>query len=359
MTSSLAAFGRMVMVCGTVISAAVAGVREKPSAGQPTQLPDCLPNVADDSSTIHARIAAVQADPAAVLPKIELARCFDLTWQVEQVEQAVLQAQEAFEAELAAKPPGQSERGAPPLAGADVPTPQRLTGNPPQYPNAAREDGAAGIVIVEARIDREGRVRDARVARSVKGLDSAALRAVEQWRYARPTVSGQPADVRVYLPIEFGHVTGQQPADLLEIAAFYYGQGLHQLVRSALLTARTAARAELVRYGRVHNAQEFKGHAGFAHPAPLKQFVPRYTARAMREKVMGDVELDLLIDRQGTVGRASIIKPLPYLNIPALQTAMLWQFKPATLDGQPLSVIARLMLTFRLYGEPEKRGAIR
>src|SRR5688572_11031423 len=135
-------------------------VAARPSSDQSPPLPECRPTVTDPAP-IHARLAAVQAQPGAVLPKIELARCFDLTWQFEHVEQAVQQAQEALEAELAANPQTRPA-GSLPLAGVDVPMPARLSGNPPRYPEVRQEDGSTGIVIVEARIDREGRVSDAR-----------------------------------------------------------------------------------------------------------------------------------------------------------------------------------------------------
>ena len=328
----------------------VVAVSAAPARHQATPLPECLPNVAEDSAAIHMRLAAVQAAPAAVLPKIDLARCFDLTWQFENVEQAVEQAQQALEAEAGNRTTLPAEPGVLPLAGVGVATPRRISGTPPKYPDQARADGAAGIVIIEARIDLQGRVRDPRIVRSIKGLDGAALNAVEKWRYAPPLVSGKPADVRVFLPIKFGHVIGQQPADYLDIAAFYYTQGLHQLARGALLSARTAARAEIVRYGRVESAKTLSEMPGFIDPNPVKTFKPLYTAQGMREKITGDVELRLLIDRQGAVGRASIVKPLPYLNIAALDAAVRWTFKPGTLDGQPVSVTVGLVMTFWLYG---------
>ena len=324
------------------------------SAGRPPgapagQLPDCRPNVTEDPRAIHARVAAVQAEPAAVLPKIELARCFDLTWQFAQVEQAIQQAQEAFEAELLARLPKPPARAGLPLAVVDVPAPQRLSGTPPQYPEDARAADAAGIVIVEVRVDREGRVWDPRVVRSVKGLDAAAISAIKTWRYARPLVSVPATGVRMYLPIKFGHVSGLQPGDYLEIAEFYYSQGEHQMVRGGLQAAMTAARAEMARYGPIHDMNVLIGTPAFEAPEVRKQFAPQYTSRAKREKITGDMELLLLIDRKGVAGRASVVRPLPYLNIVGQEAAIRWQFTPAVLNGQPVSVIAPLTMSFRLY----------
>ncbi len=327
-------------------TAVLAASADRP--GRPPQRPECLPNVTDNPAVIHARLEAVQAEPAAVLPKIELARCFDLIWQLEHVEPAVAQAQAALDAEMASLTVKPADPHALPMAGADVPTPRRLSGDPPPYPDAAREDGVSGIVIVEARIDREGRVRDARAVRSIKRLDDAALRAVSGWRYAAPLVDGREVDVRALLPVKFSHMAGQQAADLLDVAAFYYSQGWRQLARAALMSARAAARAETERYGRIYLARP-SHNPTLIHPRPLKRSVPTYTARAMREKITGEVDMYVLIDRQGAVGRASVIKPLPFLNIPALEAAMRWVLTPATLGDTPVSVISQLTMTFQLH----------
>jgi TonB family protein len=42
-----------------------------------------------------------------------------------------------------------------------------------------------GVVIVEAVVDRHGRVEDVRVLRSIPLLDRAAITAVRQWRNRR------------------------------------------------------------------------------------------------------------------------------------------------------------------------------
>ena len=64
-----------------------------------------------------------------------------------------------------------------------MPAPARMTEVTPEYPTKAYVDGVAGLVIVEAVIDKEGRVKQARAAEPVPGLDEAAVRAVKQWRF--------------------------------------------------------------------------------------------------------------------------------------------------------------------------------
>ncbi|MEN6560382.1 MAG: energy transducer TonB [Acidobacteriota bacterium] len=65
------------------------------------------------------------------------------------------------------------------------------------YPEAARQAGVAGVVILGVRADETGRVVDAMVLRSIPLLDQAAIDAVKQWVY-EPTVIGGKATPIVF-----------------------------------------------------------------------------------------------------------------------------------------------------------------
>jgi protein TonB len=60
----------------------------------------------------------------------------------------------------------------------------------PVYPQLAVQAQVEGVVVLETVIDREGRVEDVRVLRSISLLDKAAVEAVKQWRYAPLLVNG-------------------------------------------------------------------------------------------------------------------------------------------------------------------------
>lgn len=54
----------------------------------------------------------------------------------------------------------------------------------PVYPGAAKEEGVQGVVNVEATVDTEGKVVDAKVSQGADPrLDQAALDAVRQWTF--------------------------------------------------------------------------------------------------------------------------------------------------------------------------------
>jgi protein TonB len=63
----------------------------------------------------------------------------------------------------------------------------------PVYPSSARAEGRTGEVIVQVRIDADGRVVEARVAVGLSpALDEAALDAARRTRWAPATVDGAP-----------------------------------------------------------------------------------------------------------------------------------------------------------------------
>jgi TonB family protein len=88
--------------------------------------------------------------------------------------------------------------------GAGMTKPVRIGGVDPVYTEAARRVNVQGIVIVEATIDREGRVVEARVLRGLPfGLSESALSAVESWRFEPSTLHGRAINVRYRVVVNF------------------------------------------------------------------------------------------------------------------------------------------------------------
>ena len=74
-----------------------------------------------------------------------------------------------------------------------------------RYPDACRDTGIQGRVIVQFVVTKEGRVSDARVVKSAhKFLDKEALRVVNNMPYWRPgTYKGKRVNVQMTMPIIF------------------------------------------------------------------------------------------------------------------------------------------------------------
>ena len=75
---------------------------------------------------------------------------------------------------------------------------------PPQYSEFAREAGLEGMVMVDVLVGTDGRVKDARVSRSVHPvLDRAAVAAARQARFTPGKQRNIPVEVWVTLPYNF------------------------------------------------------------------------------------------------------------------------------------------------------------
>ncbi len=81
--------------------------------------------------------------------------------------------------------------------------PEVITKVPPVYPDLAREAGVDGTVLLQALVDKEGRVRDVKVAKSIPMLDNAAVSAVKQWIFKPALSNNKPVAVWVAVPVRF------------------------------------------------------------------------------------------------------------------------------------------------------------
>ena len=73
----------------------------------------------------------------------------------------------------------------------------------PSYPQLARTVRVQGSVVLEAIIDREGRVEDLRVLSGHPLLVRAAWEAVQQWRYRPTLLNGEPVEVLTQVTVNF------------------------------------------------------------------------------------------------------------------------------------------------------------
>jgi TonB family protein len=87
--------------------------------------------------------------------------------------------------------------------GGNVKTPTKVRDVKPVFPPDAKAAGVQGVVILEALIADDGAMADARVVRSVAGLDEAALGAVRQWRFTPTLLNGAPTAVLMTVTVNF------------------------------------------------------------------------------------------------------------------------------------------------------------
>jgi TonB family protein len=92
-------------------------------------------------------------------------------------------------------------------------------------------------------------------------------------------------------------------------------------------------------------------------PEIVGQVVPEYTPEAREKRVTGVVVVETLIDREGCVRNARVLKGLPYgLDESSLAAVKSWTFNPATLNGEPVKVYYVLTVNYQVE-EKEKAVA--
>jgi TonB family protein len=89
--------------------------------------------------------------------------------------------------------------------------------------------------------------------------------------------------------------------------------------------------------------------SSFKRPTILSREIPKYTDKARRNGVQGNVVLNVLFAADGTVTSIRVVSGLPDgLNESAIEAAKKIRFKPAMRNGQPVSFRDDLHFSFHL-----------
>ena len=90
------------------------------------------------------------------------------------------------------------------------------------------------------------------------------------------------------------------------------------------------------------------GQDGVAAPRRTKTISPSYPQEALAQGVRGIVILEILIDPQGKVKSAEVIRSIPLLDEAALSAVRNWEYEVTKIDGRPVSVKLTVPITFAL-----------
>jgi periplasmic protein TonB len=87
--------------------------------------------------------------------------------------------------------------------GGNIRAPKLVHEVKPVYPELALQARAAAMVILEAQVGTDGRVRTVRVLRGHPIFDQAAIDAVQQWRYQPLLLNGLPTEFILTVTMSF------------------------------------------------------------------------------------------------------------------------------------------------------------
>jgi protein TonB len=100
-------------------------------------------------------------------------------------------------------PPVATGPRAPVRVGGDVKPPRLLFGPEPDYPLLAKQSRLSGVVVIDAIIDENGKVKGMRVISGHPLLIPAALSAVSKRRYQPTVLDGEPTPIDLRVEVSF------------------------------------------------------------------------------------------------------------------------------------------------------------
>ncbi len=279
---------------------------------------------------------------------------------------------------------------------------------PIEYPADAIEKGIEGTVVVEATLNDQGVVTDARVISGPDALRKAALKSVLDWHYKGQTQSPVEVAVDFKLPAKIAAPTAPRDpvsGTLKQIQFTSVPPGVREAVLSKLpvhvgdslqfdfnpygqflLTLRQAIEAVDEHLGLNLHMQKaadgdqhdfileihYKGsvtQAGVAaEPIPNAQGAvqrirvggnvqaamviynpkPLYPPAAKQGRIQGVVRLNVIIGKDGTVQNLLVASGPPELAPAALEAVRQWVYKPTLLNGNPVEVSSVVDINFTL-----------
>jgi protein TonB len=93
----------------------------------------------------------------------------------------------------------------------------------------------------------------------------------------------------------------------------------------------------------------YRPGSGVTPPRLLREVKAEYTDEARRRGIAGDVLLEIVVRRDGSVGDVTVLRGLGLgLDQRAAAAVRQWRFSPATLRGTPVDVIVEVAVEFTL-----------
>ena len=93
----------------------------------------------------------------------------------------------------------------------------------------------------------------------------------------------------------------------------------------------------------------FRPGSGIEPPRVLREVKADYTEQARRQGIAGEVVLEVLVRRDGSVAEVKVVRGLPGgLNERASDAVRQWRFAPARRFGRPVDVTVEVAVEFRL-----------
>ncbi len=229
----------------------------------------------------------------------------------------------------------------PPAAGAAKPAgPQRISSGvmqglaisqpQPVYPDEAKAKHIQGVVVLHARIAKDGTVKDLQLISGPPALVVSAIDAVRQWKYKPYLLNDEPTEVDTTVNINYtfgGDATDSQ------------GQN---------------APSEPSGPSEYDGVPVRKIGGSVSQPMLIYKVDPEFSAEAKKAKFQGIVLVNLIVDANGTPQLVHVLRGIGMgLDEKAVEAVRQYKFKPAMEDGKPVPVELNVEVDFKVMDSPE------
>jgi periplasmic protein TonB len=93
----------------------------------------------------------------------------------------------------------------------------------------------------------------------------------------------------------------------------------------------------------------YRPGSGIEPPRLLREVKPQYTEEARQRSVQGEVVLEIVVRRDGSVGEVRVLQGLGHgLDRRAVEAVRQWRFTPARRHGTPVDVMVEVAVEFKL-----------
>lgn len=196
----------------------------------------------------------------------------------------------------------------------------------PKYPKDALDHHLQGDICIDVIVDEDGNVQNAKLAdcaNCTSTLADAALEAVKSWKYQPTVVGGKPVAVSSWIAFRFQFVI--EPS--VEI-----------LTKSESSTpSREAIRPRKLRLS-----------SGVADANLIHKVQPEYPQEAKADHIQGDVVIQCLIGKDGSIVNSRVVSGHPLLARSALDAVRQWKYRPYSLNGEPVEVETTITIRFHM-----------
>lgn len=257
--------------------------------------------------------------------------------------------------------------------------------SPVEYPAEALENKIEGTVVLEARLDGKGVVRDARVISGPDALRAAAMKSVLDWHYS--TEKGAPPIVEIAIDFRLPKsrkVSAPPPIKTSTLDSIGF-QGVSPDMKEKVLKEiglkegdTISGESQLRIMQGVHKVDEhlrisfFSSPKGTriqvllpaASPASLPSQIrvggnvqqanlieqprPVYPPAAKQDRIQGQVRMQVVIAKDGTVKSLELESGHPLLVESAMDAVKRWVYRPTLLNGQPVEVLTTVDVNYTL-----------